>query len=174
MKRKLTEFIIIIICFLLETTIFPHLSIASVIPNLLIVVTSSFGFMRGKKEGMFVGFLSGLITDIFFGIGNMIGFYTLIYALIGYGNGTFHKLYYNEDIKLPLLLISGSEFIYGVVIYVIMFMMRNRFDFPYYLIHIIMPELMYTFLITLGLYPLILHINRRLEEKEKRSASKFV
>lgn len=174
MKRKLTEFVIIIVCFLLETTIFQHLSIASVIPNLLVVVTSSFGFMRGEKEGMFVGFLSGLITDIFFGIGNMIGFYALIYTLIGYGNGMFHKLYYNEDIKLPLLLISGSEFLYGVVIYVLMFLMRNRFDFPYYLIHIIMPELMYTFLITLGLYPLILHINRRLEEKEKRSASKFV
>ena len=174
MKRKLTEFVIIIVCFLLETTIFQHLSIASVIPNLLVVVTSSFGFMRVKKEGMFVGFLSGLITDIFFGIGNMIGFYALIYTLIGYGNGMFHKLYYNEDIKLPLLLISGSEFLYGVVIYVLMFLMRNRFDFPYYLIHIIMPELMYTFLITLGLYPLILHINRRLEEKEKRSASKFV
>ena len=26
----------------------------------------SIGFMRGKKEGMFVGFLSGLLVDIFF------------------------------------------------------------------------------------------------------------
>lgn len=174
MKRKLTEFVIIIICFLLETTIFRYLSIASVTPNLLVLVTSSFGFMCGKKEGLFVGFLSGLITDIFFGIGNMIGFYALIYALIGYGNGMFRKLYYDEDIKLPLLLIAGSEFLYGIIIYITMFMMRNRFDFVYYLKYIIMPELMYTILITLGLYQIILHINRRLEDKEKRSASKFV
>ena len=174
MKRKLTEFVIIIICFLLETTIFRYLSIASVTPNLLVVVTSSFGFMCGKKEGLFVGFLSSLITDIFFGIGNMIGFYALIYALIGYGDGMFRKLYYDEDIKLPLLLIAGSEFLYGIIIYITMFMMRNRFDFVYYLKYIIMPELMYTILITLGLYQIILHINRRLEDKEKRSASKFV
>ena len=174
MKRKLTEFVLIIICFLLETTIFRYLSIASVTPNLLVVVTSSFGFMCGKKEGLFVGFLSGLITDIFFGIGNMIGFYALIYALIGYGNGMLRKLYYDEDIKLPLLLIAGSEFLYGIIIYITMFMMRNRFDFVYYLKYIIMPELMYTILITLGLYQIILHINRRLEDKEKRSASKFV
>lgn len=174
MKRKLTEFVIIIVCFLLETTIFRHLSIASVIPNLLVVVTSSFGFMRGKKEGMFVGFLSGLITDIFFGIGNMIGFYALIYTLIGYGNGFFKKLYYDEDIKLPLILIAGSEFLYSIIIYITMFMMRHRFDFPYYLKNIIMPELTYTILVTLILYQIILHINRRLEDNEKRSASKFV
>ena len=123
---------------------------------------------------MFVGFLSGLITDIFFGIGNMIGFYALIYTMIGFFNGLFRKRYYDEDIKLPLILITGSELLYGVLIYATMFMMRNRFDFIYYLKHIIMPELMYTLLITLVLYQIILHINRRLTEKEKRSASKFV
>ena len=174
MKRKLTASVIIIVCFLLETTVFRYLSIASVTPNLLVVVTSAFGFMCGKKEGMFVGFLSGLITDLFFGIGNMIGFYALIYTLIGYGNGLFRSLYYDEDIKLPLFLISGSEFLYGIIIYVVMFLMRNRFDFPSYLKHIILPELMYTLLITLFLYPVILHINRKLEDDEKRSAGKFV
>lgn len=174
MKRKLTACIIIIVCFLMETTVFRYLSIASVTPNLLVVVTSSFGFMCGKKEGMFVGFLSGLITDIFFGIGNMIGFYALIYTLIGYGNGLFKRLYYDEDIKLPLFLIAGSEFLYGIIIYVVMFLMRNRFDFPFYLKNVILPELMYTILITIFLYQIILHINRKLEEDEKRSAGKFV
>ncbi len=174
MKRKLTACIIIIVCFLMETTVFRYLSIASVTPNLLVVVTSSFGFMCGKKEGMFVGFLSGLITDIFFGIGNMIGFYALIYTLIGYGNGLFKRLYYDEDIKLPLFLIAGSEFLYGIIIYVVMFLMRNRFDFPFYLKNVILPELMYTLLITIFLYQIILHINRKLEEDEKRSAGKFV
>ena len=103
----------------------------------------------------------------------MIGFYALIYTMIGYFNGLFRKRYYDEDIKLPLILITGSELLYGVI-YATMFMMRNRFDFIYYLKRIIMPELMYTLLITLVLYQIILHINRRLTEKEKRSASKFV
>lgn len=62
MKRKIITFIIIVICFLLECTIFHRLSFASIKPNLLIIVTSSFGFMRGKKEGMAVGFVSGLLT----------------------------------------------------------------------------------------------------------------
>lgn len=163
---------IILVCFLLETTILPKLALASVIPNTLIIVTSSFGFMRGKEEGILVGFSCGLLKDIL--CGNLIGFYALIYMLIGYGNGFFKQVFYDEDIKLPLGLISASEILYSLVIYVCLFMLKGDFQFGYYFSHIIMPELVYTILVTLVLYQIILHINRMLEEEEKRSASKFV
>ena len=55
MKRKLITLAIIILCFLLQSTIFPSLAFACVQPNLFIIVTASFGFMRGRKEGMAVG-----------------------------------------------------------------------------------------------------------------------
>lgn len=172
LKRILVCMMITVSCFLLETTVFHHLAIASVIPNLLIVVTSSFGFMRGKKEGALVGFFCGLLKDIL--SGGLVGFYALIYTLIGYCNGFFHRLFYDEDIKLPIALIAASEFVYSMVIYLFLFMLRSDFKFDYYFGHIIMPELVYTILITLGLYQIILHINQKLEEKEKRSASRFV
>ncbi len=49
MKRKIVVTIIIIICFVLQSTLFKALAIASISPNLLIIVTSAFGFMRGKR-----------------------------------------------------------------------------------------------------------------------------
>ena len=128
--------------------------------------------MRGQKEGMLVGFFAGLITDIQFG--TILGFYALLYLVIGFVNGLFEQLYFDEDIKLPLFLISVSEFLYGIIIYLLMFMLRSDFNFLYYLNRIIVPELIYTIVITLGLYPLILFINHKLEAEEKRSASKFV
>jgi rod shape-determining protein MreD len=39
---------------------------------------------------------------------------------------------------------------------------------------VILPEALYTIVVTIILYPLILKINQKLEEKEKRSAQKFV
>ena len=45
----------------------------------MLIITASFGFMRGPREGMFVGFASGLLIDIQHG--DMIGFYALIYLL---------------------------------------------------------------------------------------------
>ena len=172
MKSKLVLFFTIIVCFLLQSTVLHSVSIGSITPNLLLILCSSMGLMRGRKSGMWTGFFCGLLTDLFFG--SVLGFYALIYMLIGYGNGFFQRVFYDEDIKLPLALIAGSEFLYGMVIYVLLFMLKSDFHFLNYLRHVIMPELVYTILVTLVLYQIILHINRRLEEEEKRSASRFV
>lgn len=172
MKRKIITICIIIACFILECTVFPNLSLASITPNLLIVVTSSFGFMRGKKEGMMVGFICGMLFDIMFS--DLIGFYTLIYTVLGYANGFFRKIFYPDDIKLPLILIAASDFLYGNIVCIFMFVMRSRFNYFYYLKSIIIPELIYTILVTLIFYSIILQINKKLEAKEQRSASKFV
>ncbi|OUP83083.1 rod shape-determining protein MreD [Lachnoclostridium sp. An169] len=171
-KRFAVTAVILLTAYLLQCTVFSFLELAGIRPNLLIIVTAAFGFMRGSREGMLVGFFSGLFVDIQFG--DIIGFYALIYLLIGFINGLFEQMYFDEDIKLPLFLIVISEFIYGVVIYFLEFLLRSDFNFLYYLNRIILPELIYTLVITLGLYPLILFINQKLEAEEKRSASKFV
>ena len=171
-KRPVITILIIIVCFLLQCTVFQKLSFASISPNLLVIVTASFGFMRGRKEGMWVGFLCGIITDIFFG--DLIGFYALFYTILGYVNGFFKRIFYPEDIKLPLFLIGASDFLLGNAVCVLMFIMRSKFHYWYYMGNIIIPELIYTVLVTLVLYQIILHINQKLESEEKRSASKFV
>ena len=168
MRRKVSVFIIITICFLLQTTLFQTLSFASISPNLLIIVVSSFGFMRGKKEGLYIGFACGLLLDIF-GSG-ILGFYALLYMYIGYINGCFRKMFYPEDLKLPMLLIAGSDLGCNLLIYFFLFLFRNRYHFQYYLWNIMLPELVYTMLITIFLYVVILKVNQRLETLEKRSA----
>lgn len=172
MRRKVTIFFIIVICFLLQSTVFQSLSFASISPNLLIVVVSSFGFMRGRKEGMWIGLFCGLLLDIFFG--DVFGFYTIVYMVIGYINGMFRKIFYPDDIKLPMMLILGSDLVLGLIMYLLRFLPRKKVHFGYYLGHIIIPEMVYTLVITLGLYFILLKINQHLEKIEKRSAAKFV
>ena len=77
-------------------------------------------------------------------------------------------------LKLPLVLISGSELIYGGIICFCGYILKGDFSFGTYLIHIILPELVYTILATLIVYQIILHINKKLEAEEQRSASRFV
>ena len=172
MKRKIITGIFIVIAFLLQTTVFDRLTFADIRPNLMIIVVASFGFMRGQKEGMAVGFICGLLADLFWG--NLIGFYTLLYIIIGYLNGTFHRLFYDDDIKLPLALIGASDLLFSLSVYICLFMLQGEFIFSYFLGHVMLPELVYTILITLVLYQVILHVNRKLEAEEQRSASKFV
>lgn len=172
MKRFLITTVLIFICFLLQCTVFHTLAFGGIIPNLMIVLTASFGFMRGEKTGLLIGFFCGILIDIFFG--NTIGFYALLYMYIGYMNGKFSAIFYPQDIKLPIALILGSDCFYGLVCYVIMFLLRSRFEFAYYFVHIILPEIVYTIVVTIFLYPLILWINTGLERSELRSGKKFV
>ncbi|MCI9276670.1 rod shape-determining protein MreD [bacterium D16-50] len=164
MLRKIIVAAFIMICFILQCSVFTSLAFAGIVPNLLIVLTSSFGFMRGEKEGLVIGFFCGLLNDIFFG--GFLGFYALLMMYIGYLNGKFCKIFYPEDIKLPLALIVISDLSYGIICYVLTFMLRGRFHFSYYFTHIILPEVLYTILITLLLYPLILKVNEKLEKRE--------
>lgn len=165
MKRCITIGIIIIVCFLLQSTIFHYIELAGVVPNLLLIVTMSFGLMRGRREGMLVGFFSGLLVDIFFG--NVLGPYALIYMTLGYANGFFHRIYYVEDVLLPMLMITLNDFIYNVIIYAVYFLLRNRLNFGEYLVTLILPEMIYTILITLFFYKILVRINIRLKKSKE-------
>lgn len=172
MLRKIIVTVFIFVCFILQCSVFNNLAFAGIIPNLMIILTSSFGFMRGEEEGLFIGFTCGLLCDVFFG--DFLGFFALILMYIGYLNGKFSRIFYPEDIKLPLALIVVSDISYGVLCYSLLFLLRGRFNFPYYFTRVILPEALYTIVITMFLYPLILKVNQKLEAKEKRSAQKFV
>ncbi len=171
MLRKLFTGFCLILAFLLQVTLFQNFALASTKPNLILIIVFIFGFMRGKKTGIWVGFFGGLLLDIYYG--DSIGFYAMIYMYIGALNGVFYKMFYDEDITLPLALIFGSNILYGFSVYVIRFLLRNRLDFGYYFQHVIVAETIYTMLAAIVLYRPMLKINRILEAIEKRSASKF-
>lgn len=157
MKRNIILFFVIIISFVLQTTLFQALSFGGISPNILIIITASYGFMFGRKCGISVGFLCGLLMDIFYG--DVLGFYALIYMYIGAANGIFHSLFYHDDIKLPLLLIAASDFCYSFVCYILLYLLRGRFHIVYYFQNIVVPEMVYTIFITVFLYPCILLLN---------------
>jgi rod shape-determining protein MreD len=121
--------------------------------------------MYGKKCGMVTGFLCGLLMDVFYG--DVLGFYALVYLYIGAANGVFHSIFYQDDIKLPLVLILASDFVYSFTCYVLLYLLRSRFDFIFYLKHVILPEIVYTIFVTVFIYPCILLLNRTIEEIER-------
>lgn len=171
MVRKIVLFLIIAVCFLLQTSVFPALSFAGIAPNVMIIVVSSFGLMRGKKEGLWVGFFCGLLIDIFFGF--YLGVYALLYMNVGYINGFLQKRFFPDDIKLPMIMIGTSDIACNLVVYLVMFLLRGRFQFLYYLRSVIIPEFVYTMVVTIFLYFILLKLNQRIEVHEKRRAKKF-
>ena len=171
-RRFITNFILMLLSFILQTTIFRSLDFGGIVPNLMMILVASTAFIKGDKAGLLMGFFSGLIIDIFFG--NYIGFFALIYMYIGFVIGKFHIIFFSQNIVIPIVFISISDFLFGFICYVLMFLFRTKFDIGYYMMNIIIPEVVYTSLVSIFYYPLILYINRRIDEREQRSARKFV
>lgn len=163
MRRVFTLAILIILNFCLQTTIFGLHDISSISPNLMLILTMSFGLMRGRKEGLLVGFFCGFLADCFFT--SILGPYMLLYMLIGYVNGFFHKNYMIEDVLLPLIVIIVDELTFNTVIYILFFFLQNRLDFLNYFGKIILPETLITALLTIIIYKFYVVLNRHLKRK---------
>ena len=149
-KQVLINILFIVLAFTVQNCVFPLLPFLSASPNLLLILTFSFGFIHGKNAGMFYGVLSGLLLDLFYS--GPFGFYTLIYIYIGYANGIWYSMY----------------------IYVFRFLIRGRLNLPYYFRNIMLPEIIFTAVTTLLIYRLFLSASRRVEDIGKRRDTKLV
>ena len=161
-KKRVGMFFLVAVCFVLQNSLLKALELGAVSPNLLLVITASIGFIGGRKEGMFMGVLCGLFTDIFYG--QLLGYHTLLYTIIGYVNGFFHAVFYDMDIKQPMFLIALSDLAYGLIQYFFQFLLRGKFDFVFYFTNIIIPEFLYTVVLILFFYRGILSLYEKLDK----------
>lgn len=171
-KQFLLNVALIVLAFTIQNCVFPLLPFLAATPNLLLILTFSFGFIHGRNAGMLYGVLCGLLLDLFYS--GPFGFYTLVYIYIGYINGIFTKYYYEDYITLPLILSVFNELAYSMYVYVFRFLIRGRLNLPYYFRNIILPEIIFTVVTTLLVYRLFLSASRRLEDMGKRRDSTIV
>ncbi len=148
--RRIAELLGVFLCFLLQSTFFQAVSFTGVVPNLLIIITSISGFAGGKKDGMMVGFLSGLLVDIFYG--PVLGLNALIFLYIGYMNGFGNRVFYPEDVKLPMVFITLSDAACLILQYTFGFLLKAKLDLPFYFLNVMLPEMVYTIVITIIVY----------------------
>ncbi|MCI8409592.1 MAG: rod shape-determining protein MreD [Lachnospiraceae bacterium] len=166
MKRFFITAGVVLLCFLMQTTVFQHIAFAGMVPNLILIVVVAYGYMRGKSEGMYVGFASGLLIDLLYN--DFIGMNALLYVLIGYVAGICNEIYYRDEVSVPIIFIAISDFIFNFGYYVFQFLLRGRLDIFYYIWRTILPEMVYTVLISVFLYQLLHAMNFSLEQQEDK------
>ena len=150
MKRKVAEIILILLFYLIQVTFGNAIGIGGITPNLLIILPVLFGFFKGRNEGMLVGFLSGVMYDLFFS--SLFGFSALVFVYIGYFSGIFYKEYEKVEVLIPLAMIMASDFVFEFLSYIGNFLLHNRLNVDFFLRRFIMPEVVYTLVVALVLY----------------------
>ena len=146
MRRIIVNIAFIIFAFALQICIFPFIPFLYASPNLLIILTFTYGFSLGVEEGMLYGVLCGVLMDLYFA--GPFGFFTLLFIWIGYINGRL-----------------------SVFIYVFRFLIRDKFEVLYYLKNIVIPEVIITLIFTLLLYRFLLWYNKKLRILDSRGVN---
>ena len=190
MKNYVSMFVMIIVGFILQTTLFRHLRIAGVSPNILVILTAIAGTMYGQYCGLFTGVISGLFVDMMFS--SIIGVNIFIYAVIGFIIGMTNKMYIDEDptkvlsyaydtvinrvnlrgkyieddLIFPTMTIAIGDIIYGILFYVLKFLLRGRLRLTDYLMNTIIPELIYTIILGVIVFKFAHWLDRKLNPPE--------
>ena len=157
--------VIILVNFILQTTLFPLLSIGGVFPNTALIIVTSYALLRGSKEGAVVGAATGLLQDVFFN--TSIGFYSVLYILISVLIGRSQKNFYRENYFLPALFCILTACIFEVILFFTGFLYQRNMNLFFFLFHVLLPEIIYTAVVTIPFYRLLFGINEWLELKEK-------
>lgn len=164
-KKKIVAILIIIVAYVLQTTLFQALELADVAPNILLIVTVTYAYLRGRTSGILIGFVCGLLLDAQFE--SVVGLYSLALMTIGYLVGFCKKIYFRNNLLLPIILMVSSDFIYGLYCYITGFMMRGRMNFGFCFMYRILPEMIYTTLVGVVIYTLLLKLENLLSKRKE-------
>ena len=168
MKNKIVLFITMRGCCLLHCTGSEDISIGASTPILPLILCVAMGLMRGRKVGLWTGFFSGLFIDLFYG--SLFGFYALIYMYVGFISGYAFRSFYDDDLKVPIFLVAGTDLLYNLAVYGLQFLLRGRLGFWTYIYRIIIPEIVYTVFLTIIVYRAFYWINYHLMDTVRKES----
>ncbi len=164
-KKKIWAAFIILLAFILQTTVFHTFALADVVPNLLLVVTITFAYLRGRTSGLIIGFVCGIMLDMQYG--SVIGLYAFIFMTLGFIIGFCRKFYFTDSLLLPVVLIASGDFIYCLYYYITEFLMRGKIHLWFYFLHKFLPEMLYTTLVGVLLYRLLALVESCMDREKK-------
>lgn len=143
-------FIELMICFLLQNSVFSFFSIGGIVPDLLIVLVVTIGYHRGKVSGLFAGIIAGLLLDIT--AGSLLGVYAICYMFIGYAAGMVCDYYVRRDTFLPMCMIAIGEFAFMIYVYITDMFTHGNFEILYFVKRIMFPKVLYTAIVGVIIY----------------------
>lgn len=160
MKRKIYEITLIILFYLLQVSLSRVIAIADIVPNFLIILPVLSGFFHGRNEGIFVGFFSGVMYDLFFA--ELFGFSALVFIYIGYFSGSFYQKYEKREMLIPIALVMVSDFVYEFLSFIGRFLLQNRLNAGYFLSRFIFPEIVYTIIVVMIIYKPLEYLDEKI------------
>jgi rod shape-determining protein MreD len=160
-KRIVQLSLVVFTALLLQTTIFPQLTLAGAKPELLYMITILMAMLEGPTTGAVMGFAGGMAQDFLQNAPKGITALTL--TLLGYGVGLIRTYIVTPSPWLPMVLVAVGTFA-GTLFYGIVSALIGQMDTGWlYLLKIALFSGIYNGLLT----PVVFPILRRISEANR-------
>jgi rod shape-determining protein MreD len=156
MQRFILNALILIATFLAQTVIVPHVSVAGVQPDLMLVVIVCFALTGGMNTGSFTGFFGGLLEDLV--MANYMGFNMVTKTIIGGASSYLRDLGPREGLMWPMITVFGASVISQLMTALLAFLFGETVVVRSILSWSILPTALYNTLFTPLIYPAFIRV----------------
>ena len=162
-----------LIIFLLQTNLFLWFNLASVKPNLFVILALIIGLFGGKSLGFILGTIFGVAMD--FLIGKNIGIYGIALGIIGILGGYLDEKFSKDSRITMVLIITLATIGFELISYMLNFIINTSNIEIMYFLQKLLIEVIYNIILTIILYPAIIKFGYKIEEnfKERKILTRY-
>ncbi len=137
--------LLVVVSLTLQATVLDYVTIMGIKPELVMLLIALSGFLLGTREGAFLGFVGGMVEDLF--LGSYIGLNAFSKMAAGYLAGLLGERLYREN----SLIATGVTFIAtltGLMVnYLLLLHLDIHISLFYALLRVALPAAIYTALL---------------------------
>ena len=104
----------LLVALILHTSVFPQLRVFDVAADVLLLIAVAAGLAGGPERGAVIGFVVGILADLF--LQTPFGLSGLTYCLVGWGVGSFQTRVLHTTWWIPMLTAAAGSAA-GVLLY---------------------------------------------------------
>jgi rod shape-determining protein MreD len=155
--NRYSLYAVLICAFLIQILFLDHVKIAFVKPDLMVILVVFFAIFFGPAAGVEAGFLCGLFKDIY--SLDIFGANVLMLSLTGLTVGILSPKLFRESKLTQALLVFISSLLYMIVhFFVSSFILKITYvTLPEYLYGLILPSSLYTAILSLLIFPILVN-----------------
>ena len=150
--------------FVLQLSFLPLIAIYGIVPDLLLLATVSFAFLRGSVWGGFIGFALGLLEDL--SVGSFFGLHAFTLTLIGLFFGRFSDRVFKEQFFLPITASVAATFAKYLISAVIVYLLGYHFNPFLHMGRVLLILLLFQLIFTYPIHWATFHLDRRIHDPE--------
>ena len=155
----------VIALYVLQTSLLPMIAYRGISPDLMLLLTVSFAFLRGVRQGGLMGFATGLLQDL--ASGTFLGINAFTRMLLGMFFGRFSDRVFKEQFFLPVTASITAIIANYFILSLLMVLLGYRFNLVSSLQTMLIPMLIYQLAFAYPVHRFTYELDKKLSEKEK-------